>query len=113
MGCQGQVIENGTYLNLSHILTKLLSLNLETRSTKSEMVRQAVRQAHGHEQGRMAHHPQRACREPLGLERLDLSSSTSLWAERPQSRRTIRMTKIKNMSKSYRYCIIHRNVLVI
>ncbi len=34
----------------------------EYRNPKSEMVRLAVRQAHGHEQRRMAHHPERSRR---------------------------------------------------
>jgi hypothetical protein len=33
---------------------------------KSQMVRQAVRQAHGPEQSRKTHHPEPTCREPQG-----------------------------------------------
>ena len=39
---------------------------LQITSTKLQMVRQAVRQAHGPEQSRRTHHPEPTCREPHG-----------------------------------------------
>ena len=42
------------------------TIKSEIRISKYEMVRLAVRQAHGHELRRMAHHPERTCREPQG-----------------------------------------------